>query len=417
MKDRTQHHAACPPFSRVCMVILLLVALAPCADTLAAESAPRGDPLTGAHGGGSDRSVPEDPFPDGIASHDALVQHFRQTYDWRTLHLLLARAGHPKPPTESKSIASRFQAEPRAIQPMFQRLGILRNDEAFRNVHTREWQNLVGKTALVHRHDDALFLGTKENADLIHTLVFYLDIILEAYHELCPFPAPREGTFLVKLYPDQATYDQQDYRPNSNATFRPHAYFLAMWVDTDLAEKDRPATTEKLLRILFHEVWHLYLLYHVPNPPIWLNEGVAEVMEGSEFRGETLRIGAQAVHAENLQVLRHFLKRKEAHPLKAFVRMDKQEFDKTPEISYTQAWGWMHYLLYADNGAHRHRYATILRLLRTGQSEADAVAEAFSDMDWDATETAWRTYIRKLKAPKGAGDIRLQPAPNRSKSP
>lgn len=416
MKDPTQHHAASPPLSRVCMVILLLVALAPPADTLAADPPPRGDAQTGAHGGGATRSVPEDPFPDGITSHAALVQYFAQTHDWRALHLLLSRAGHPKTPAESKEIASRFQAEPRAIQPMFQRLGVLRNDEAFRNVHARQWKNLVGEKAIVHRHGDALFLATEEHADIIHTLTFYLDIILEAYHELCPFPAPREGAFLVKLYPNQALYDQQDYRPNTNATFRPHEHFLAMWVDPELAAKDRTAAMERHLRILFHEVWHLYLLYHVPNPPIWLNEGVAEVMEGSKFRGESLGIGAQAVHAENLQVLRHFLRRNEVHPLKTFVRMTAREFRETPEVSYTQGWGWMHYILYADNGAHRHRYYTILRLLRLGYAEEDAVAEAFKDMDWDATEKAWRAYLQGLTPPRGRGDIRIQTAPTAPRS-
>jgi hypothetical protein len=51
-----------------------------------------------------------------------------------------------------------------------------------------------------------------------------------------------------------------------------------------------------MVELVFHEVNHLILRYHVPRVPKWVNEGLSEYFEGLNVFGENRRVYLQEHH-------------------------------------------------------------------------------------------------------------------------
>jgi tetratricopeptide (TPR) repeat protein len=135
------------------------------------------------------------------------------------------------------------------------------------------------------------------------------------------------------------------------------------------------AQPQELRSVLYHEALHRYLRHHLPQAPLWLNEGLAEFYSTLEVgRGEALVGRPVAAHLARLR-------RESRRPLDALLRAGADSHpmahDRRPAAFYAESWALVHSLLGADGG--RAAVARYAGLLRAGHDAVEAFAEAFGD--------------------------------------
>jgi tetratricopeptide (TPR) repeat protein len=127
--------------------------------------------------------------------------------------------------------------------------------------------------------------------------------------------------------------------------------------------------------VLGHEFSHLLLDRHVEPLPLWLDEGLAElVATGDMGRG---RVGAPSPAYLAL------LQQHSLLPLTSFFSMARTSPGYRDEslapLFYAQAWALVHYLELADGGEQAWRLTAFVGLLSRGVPDGDAAAQAFGD--------------------------------------
>jgi len=115
-----------------------------------------------------------------------------------------------------------------------------------------------------------------------------------------------------------------------------------------------------------------------PRAPIWFESGFAEFFALSEIEDTKAKIG---------QASPRYVQKLAKSPLiplpKFFILRTSSEEYKDPEQRWVfdaEAWGLFHYLMLADNGAHRAQLIAYLDLLAHGKKRLDAAQEAFGDL-------------------------------------
>lgn len=347
-------------------------------------------------------------FLSSAKTHQDLVNYFHKSYDWRALNILLARAGKTTQISRVKAAASMMQQRPHLTHRLLARMGVIRDEQTHLKAKKTSWETQFGQEALAIETRDYLILGTRTYKVFASTAGPYMQKILAAYEQIHPFPETRQGKLVIKIYPGQKVYDAQDYVAGSNATFRPAEHVLAVWVDTKLAARSQEKALAKMLHLLFHEAFHGYMHYRVPHQPMWLAEGTAEVMEATQIRSKAVYSGSDAIHADNLRILKHFLASNKTYKLRDFVQLDMIQYKRNRHVAYTQGWGFVHFLLYAEEGKYRRHYEDVIVYLRNGLSTEDAVKSAFATLDWDKLQENWEAYIHSLKPGEQKDRILLQ---------
>jgi hypothetical protein len=127
----------------------------------------------------------------------------------------------------------------------------------------------------------------------------------------------------------------------------------------------------EMFRTVRHEGFHQYLDRLLPDPPVWLNEGMAVYYEGMERIGGDLKIGRP--RPDDLELL----EKEPLIPLAEFLPKTPSQFYKGGHHSYAQAWLFVHML---KNGSAKHRefYKALMARLET-TSGRDATREIFPE--------------------------------------
>lgn len=172
--------------------------------------------------------------------------------------------------------------------------------------------------------------------------------------------------------------------------------------DLDDLEKENDATfddvTDRMFATLFHEAFHAYLQNHLfPNDefrvPAWLNEGLAQVFEGCQVDGDTLRVDAP--NPSRLDKLQNLLASSSPPRLAKLMRASNEVFvhstDRVTEPGrmYLVAWGLAHYLFCDANILSRD---TLVRYLSNQADDDDALArfELLVGTDVDSFQQQWQ---------------------------
>ena len=140
----------------------------------------------------------------------------------------------------------------------------------------------------------------------------------------------------------------------------------------------------------YHEYYHALTLPYLPDLPLWLAEGLAE------FFGHT-GIEEKSVSTGNVDpLLLGVLRGGPLIPLATLFQLDRttayyNEANKTT-IFYAECWGLIHYLMMADNAAHRPMLVAYLNALDQGKSSAEAANFAFGDLK--KLQSNLQAYIR-----------------------
>ena len=143
-------------------------------------------------------------------------------------------------------------------------------------------------------------------------------------------------------------------------------------------------------QIAFHEYIHLHVKDNIPNAPLWLNEGLAELYGSIQFSNGEALIGIPLGYIR-------LLRQQELLPLKTLFGIDTSsehynEEDKSG-IFYGQSWALVHYLMLGDRG-RQEQFKRFLQLVSRGDDTAKAVEDSFG-MTLPVLEQEFRAYVRR----------------------
>jgi hypothetical protein len=149
---------------------------------------------------------------------------------------------------------------------------------------------------------------------------------------------------------------------------------------------------EDTMRTVRHEGFHQYFDRLVADPPVWLNEGLAEYYEGSKLvKGAWSDGEIQAAHVETLS-------KRKLIPLKEFLHIRRSVFydEKNMALSYAEAWAFVHFLL-SSGPENRKLFDRFLDAMIAGTMPEDASAQEFTDAVISRLEPEFAAYVKRLR--------------------
>lgn len=121
-------------------------------------------------------------------------------------------------------------------------------------------------------------------------------------------------------------------------------------------------------RLIFHEYVHHLVRTSGLNPPLWVNEGLAELYSTLVVKGELMEFGHP--HKDRLRILQMT----KSVPIEAllFTMNPKMLFvqgETGVHLFYAQAWALMHYLIFGDRNLPRNGVEDLLQRLVTAPGD------------------------------------------------
>ena len=151
-------------------------------------------------------------------------------------------------------------------------------------------------------------------------------------------------------------------------------------------------------QIIFHEYHHFILDNNFDNPPLWLNEGLAEVYSMFKMNedGDKFRLGAP--------IGRHVgtLRERSMLPLKTLfsVNHNSKEYNEAGKVGmfYAESWVFVHYLMFGEQGKRREQFSNFISRLNSGISVEENFRQSFQT-DFNGMEKELMTYVSKFTFP------------------
>jgi tetratricopeptide (TPR) repeat protein len=141
----------------------------------------------------------------------------------------------------------------------------------------------------------------------------------------------------------------------------------------------------------FHEYVHLHVRDNIPEAPLWLNEGLAELYGSLQFSGNDALLGAPLGYYTRL------LRDHELLPLNTLLSIGTNsphynEQEKSG-IFYGQSWALVHYLMLGDRG-RQEQFRRFLSLVGRGEAAAKAIEDTYG-ISLQTLEQELRAYVRR----------------------
>jgi len=156
----------------------------------------------------------------------------------------------------------------------------------------------------------------------------------------------------------------------------------------------------RMLTRLYHEAFHAYLESYVfprqeYDVPVWLNEGLAQIVECGLLDGDLLRIDVP--HAEALRNLKADLQSGEPLEIGALLRATNEQFFSPESKSryYAHAWGVAYYLTFEQGLLTSAGLTDYVR--KQGPQSAQQRFEKLVGCSQEEFQRRWRQYILELK--------------------
>jgi len=171
---------------------------------------------------------------------------------------------------------------------------------------------------------------------------------------------------------------------NISGFFQPGEDVNYIALSLDPSERDPYSTA-------FHEYVHLHLRDNVPNAPVWLNEGLAELYGSLQFSGNDALLGAPIYPYIRL------LRDHELLPLATLFSIGTNsphynEQDKSG-IFYGESWALVHYLMLGERG-RPEQFKRFLQQVSRGETAAKAIEDSFG-VTISQLEDDLRAYVRR----------------------
>jgi tetratricopeptide (TPR) repeat protein len=151
------------------------------------------------------------------------------------------------------------------------------------------------------------------------------------------------------------------------------------------AEGEHPFAT------IFHEYTHFQFASSSEWMPLWLNEGLAEFFQNTDFRDKDVVLGQPSI--DDIR----FLREHPTIPLADLIRVDHNSpyyhQENKASVFYAESWALTHYLQVRDRERGTSQVHDYLVLMSQHQDPVAAAEEAFGDLK--QLQTALGSYIRQ----------------------
>jgi tetratricopeptide (TPR) repeat protein len=138
------------------------------------------------------------------------------------------------------------------------------------------------------------------------------------------------------------------------------------------ADADHPFAT------VYHEYTHLQFRSAQDWMPLWLNEGLAEFFQNTEFRDKEVLLGQPSTD----DIL--YLRQNSIIPLATLFRVDHNSpyyhEENKGSVFYSESWALTHYLQVADKQNHIDRVSDYVSRMSRHEDPVIAAQEAFGDL-------------------------------------
>jgi len=145
-----------------------------------------------------------------------------------------------------------------------------------------------------------------------------------------------------------------------------------------------------MMRTVRHEGFHQYLDRIMEEPPVWLNEGLAEYYETADYVNGRWQIGK--VRDDHLETLVHG---KALQPLEEFIRLPKHRFYRTAGPCYAQAWALIHFFRHGP-AKYRPLFEKLFEALQGDDPTSTVLDRVFGEVDLDLLDTEFRLYMKRI---------------------
>jgi len=221
----------------------------------------------------------------------------------------------------------------------------------------------------------------------------YMDGIFQEYQKRLVFKEKITQKFVIKVYGTQSQYMAHGGPPRSAAYYSPSRQELVGF---------KQQTDERLFQSLYHEGMHQFLMFYVPNPPMWFNEGLAKYFETAKpMRGvrsaKAPRYNVSRKDPLMVRNVRYLHQGGEFHALSHLIKMERGEFYGVKiGTNYAQAWAFTHFLLESGNPKLKQWWIDYFYALRDGASQKEANEQVFGKANMQVLERLFEKYVRSL---------------------
>lgn len=340
-------------------------------------------------------------FRKGITCHQDWIDRLKETMDYRIFKILASRGGAKCTTDKAKKVMDFLKNNPAKFESTLKKWRIIRDLEKLQKKDMEDWKALYGEEVLLKKTKHYLFMGTKNNAVILKSITLYLEKIFYFYEKIFKTGEKIEGLFVVKLYPSKNEFRKHNNNSTAFAFFRASDRSLVGYVP----EKKGYYSNEKniidvLVHTFFHEGFHQYLRYFIPNPPIWLNEGFAEMFESITVNKYKL-VQGKLIHYYDLLRVKKLIETGSVTPLEKLLYMSQSEFyiQKRISYNYSQAWSLLHFFAFGSKQYNVY-YTNLMTHLRNGMDPKEAMDATFKNVDFQKLQAAWIAYVKKLRARK-----------------
>jgi tetratricopeptide (TPR) repeat protein len=186
----------------------------------------------------------------------------------------------------------------------------------------------------------------------------------------------------------------------------PDRNFILLRLD---AENDHPFAT------VYHEYTHLQFREAGDWMPLWLNEGIAEFFQNTDFHDKQVMLGEPS--ADDIL----YLRQNSIIPLATLFRVDHNSpyyhEENKGSVFYSESWALTHYLQVTDRQNGTNRVSDYMMRMSRHEDPVTAAQEAFGDLK--QLQTALGFYIRQQQykqfvlnsaaAPVDSANYKVQP--------
>ncbi len=221
----------------------------------------------------------------------------------------------------------------------------------------------------------------------------YMDGIFQEYQKRLVFKEKITQKFVVKVYATQGQYIAHGAMPKSAAYYNPSKRELVGY---------KQQTDDRLFQSLYHEGMHQFLMFYVPNPPMWFNEGLAKYFQTARpMRGvrsaKAPRYNVSRKDPNMVRYVKYAKRGGQLRKLSYLIRMERAEF-YGPNISanYAQAWAFTHFLLESGNSQLKKWWIDYFYAVRDGATQEEANKKVFGKVNMPTLERMFDKYVDSM---------------------
>jgi hypothetical protein len=340
-------------------------------------------------------------FREGIKTHQDWVDRYKETFDYRIFKLLGSRGGAVVDVDLAKKMSVYLKANPSKMDEILKKWRIVLDHKKIEADAIYKWEKQYGDKAYIYPTSSSarkkaryLTLATKGDATYAKMIAYYMEKIHKLYHEKFKTDEKIEGKFIVKLFPSHRDFSATGAPSFAFAYFRASTRELVGYIPRDKGWSKKNIT-DALIHTFFHEGFHQFLGYYVPDPPAWINEGFAEMFEAIQVRGSKLYQG-KLINSGDLYRMKKYISSNQYTPLKKIIYASQKEYYSNVDVNYPQGWSIVHFFAFGSS-KYRKYFMQVIINLKNGMDREEAIDDVFGKINWEKFDLAWKSYIKKVK--------------------